>query len=142
MVKTQEGYNTALPPPRQSSRPILLYFFLNITSVRKFDLQAFSLAVDTIITLRWNESRVTFLNLQSDYRRNKIKEQQKLWTPKLVVIDGTNSWVKGSSSDGSDLYVQRLTQPEPDDDSFHHEGTVRPIPSLFTLRPHPAQVHV
>ncbi|KAK8394760.1 hypothetical protein O3P69_005914 [Scylla paramamosain] len=121
VVKTAEGYNPSLPPPRQSSRPLALYLYLNITSVRKFDVQTFSLAVDTIITLRWNESRVIFLNLQQDYRRNKIKDQYKMWTPKLVVIDGTNSWVQGSTSDGSDLYVERLTQPEDDDDSYHHE---------------------
>ncbi|XP_045119593.1 uncharacterized protein LOC123509383 isoform X2 [Portunus trituberculatus] len=121
VVKTAEGYNPSLPPPRQSSLPTALYLFINITSIRKFDVQSFTLAVDTIITLRWNESRVTFLNLQQDYRRNKIKDQFKIWTPKLVVIDGTNSWVQGSTSDGSDLYVERLTQPEDDDDSYHHE---------------------
>lgn len=132
VVKAPEGYNPSLPPPRLSSGPFPLYFHLNITSVSNFDVQTFMLAVDAIITLRWNESRVTFLNLQHDPRRNKVKDQQSLWTPRLQVTDGTNSWAKAGSSDGSDLYVQRFTQPEADDDSLHHEGT---RPSLVPASP-------
>lgn len=129
VVKAPEGYNPSLPPPRLSSGPVPLYFHLNITSVTNFDVQTFMLGVDAILTLRWNESRVTFLNLQADPRRNKIKDQHTLWMPTLQLTDGTNSWVKASSNDGSDLYVQRLTPPEPDDDSHRHEGTTLPPPS-------------
>lgn len=129
VVKAPEGYNPSLPPPRLSLGPVPLYFHLNITSVSNFDVQKFMLGVDAILTLRWNESRVTFLNLQADPRRNKIKDQHTLWIPTLQLTDGTNSWVKASSNDGSDLYVQRLTPPEPDDDSLRHEGTTLPPPS-------------
>lgn len=121
IVIVPEGYSEELSPPRETSDPLVIYFLINITSVRTFDLAAFAVAIDAIWHTKWHDSRLTFSNLQKNYQTNKVKERQKLWTPKLLVTDGTQSLVEGAGVAGN-VYVIRETEPMADDDERIIEG--------------------
>ncbi|XP_042216601.1 glycine receptor subunit alpha-2-like [Homarus americanus] len=119
-----EGYSAQLPPPKITLKPVPLLFHLNITSIREFNVVSFTLTIDVIITIRWNDSRVTFTNLQEDHRKNKVKQPGLLWTPELMVTDGTQSWVQHGQTDGGDLYVVKMTPPMADNNAVLHEDDV------------------
>ncbi|XP_071549993.1 uncharacterized protein [Panulirus ornatus] len=117
IVIVPRGYSEELSPPRDTLEPLAIHFLINITSIRTFDLSAFAVAIDAIWHTKWHDSRLTFSNLQSNYQNNKVKERQKLWTPKLLVTDGTQSLVEGARVSGN-LYVIRGAEPMTDNNEM------------------------
>ncbi|XP_042228822.1 gamma-aminobutyric acid receptor subunit pi-like [Homarus americanus] len=115
IVIVPKGYSEELFPPSFTNDPLSIQFFINITSVRTFDLASFNVAIDAIWHTKWFDSRLTFANLASNYQTNKVRHWERLWTPELQVTDGTKSLVKGAQVPG-DVYVIRRTEPLPDND--------------------------
>lgn len=116
------GYSQALPPPRRKSEPLLMLFFLIITSVKTFDLSAFTIATDVIWHSKWIDSRLIYSNLLEEYRANRVKNLQKIWTPAVHITDGTQGLVDGADEAARVIYVLRMAPSIADDDERIAEG--------------------
>lgn len=123
VVSLPEGYSASLPPPKISSEPLSLLFSVRIISIREFNLVAFTLVVDAVVTVKWHDSRLFFRNLRDDYHANKLKESSHMWTPKIFIRDGSQSSVDETLR-SRDVYVMLQDKPLPDDDALVGEGKV------------------
>ncbi|KAG7155949.1 Glutamate-gated chloride channel-like 8 [Homarus americanus] len=120
VIKVPRGYSEDNFPPSFTNDPLSIYFLINITSIRIFDLTSFTIAIDAIWHTKWNDSRLTFTNLQTNYQTNKARQWQRVWMPMLQVTDGTKSLVKKGQRAGV-LYVIRRTEPLLDDEQMINE---------------------
>lgn len=115
IVQVPDEYSKDVMPPRNTQQPLQLYFFINITSIRTFDLATFTIAVDAAWYVSWQDSRLSFLSLQGGRRSNTVKDWHRLWKPELMVTDSTNSLVEVSDRIGI-VQVTRESPPVPDND--------------------------
>nr|XP_053627980.1 uncharacterized protein LOC128685465 [Cherax quadricarinatus] len=117
------GYSPGLLPPSLTSRPLPILFSLNITSIREFNLVSFTISMDIFLEMKWKDIRLKFSNLQEDFRSNRIKEMEEVWTPEIKAEDGTKSSVEFEPHSQA-VYVIRVSGPLPDDDTTIREETV------------------
>ncbi|KAK7073749.1 hypothetical protein SK128_028594, partial [Halocaridina rubra] len=117
------GYSEKIAPPTSFSEPLPVLLSLNIRSIREFDLVAFRLGADMLITTKWIDERLKFKNLRPKYRANKMETFQDVWIPRIRITDGTQSAVAVETY-FQGLYVTRVDDPLPDDDSIVLEDKV------------------
>ena len=115
LVQVPEGYYKDGVPPHTRLHPLSLLFFINITSIRTFDLTSFTLAIDVVWHISWRDSRVSFVSLKGNQQCNVINECDKLWKPQMMITDGTNSIVQVKSQANS-VYIARNSKPLKDTD--------------------------
>ncbi|XP_069192758.1 uncharacterized protein [Procambarus clarkii] len=117
------GYSSGLLPPTTMAKPLPILFSLNITSVREFNLVSFTISIDVFLELKWRDMRLKFNNLNKDFRANKIKDLEEVWTPDVKIEDGTKSKVE-TQVRSQVVYVVKMAEPLPDDDSSIREDIV------------------
>lgn len=130
VIKVPNGYSEKLPPPKINSEPIPLLISVNLTSFKEFNLVSFTISIDVLWQLRWYDQRLKYSNLRNNYRANKLKDFQAVWTPVVMVRDGTKSSVDAVSRSES-LYVSRMSEPLPPDLTIVIEGTEKNVVRLI-----------
>lgn len=115
LLQIPDGYDKDVVPPHTPLHPLVLFFFINITSIRNFDLTSFTLDIDVVWRVSWNDSRISFVSLQGNQQCNVMNECDQLWKPQIAIRDGTNSLVKVTSQVNS-LYITRYSLPLADED--------------------------
>ncbi|ROT63201.1 hypothetical protein C7M84_018955 [Penaeus vannamei] len=123
VINVPSGYSTRLPPPSLPSEPLPLLLSVNITVIREFDLISFKISADALWQLRWLDRRLTFKNLRKKYQANLVEDRDVIWTPTVKLRDGTGSSVD-SKPRSEALYVARMGEPLPDDDTIMLEDDV------------------
>lgn len=121
MINVPSGYSPRLPPPSLPSEPLPLLLSVNITVIREFDLISFKISADALWQLRWLDRRLTFKNLRRKYQANLVEDRDVVWMPTVKLRDGTGSSVD-SKPRSEALYVARMGEPLPDDDTIMLEG--------------------
>nr|XP_045619273.1 uncharacterized protein LOC123771045 [Procambarus clarkii] len=116
-------YSASLPPPKLASQPVPIGFFLNVTSIKDFNLVSFTISIDASLELKWRDPRLKFTNLQTNSVANKIKDQSQVWTPVMAIRDATLSIVQVHDRSGA-VFVEKTAGPLPDDDATIREDTV------------------
>ncbi|XP_050704351.1 uncharacterized protein LOC126989800 [Eriocheir sinensis] len=116
VVDVPKGYAAQLPPPTYKGTSLPIFFAINITSVRRFDLASFTIAIDAYMRMQWRDRRLQYNNLLANLRANKLREWREVWTPQLEVEDGTKSAVEATTHSRA-AYVVRNSLPLPDDDT-------------------------
>ncbi|XP_042884699.1 uncharacterized protein LOC122261219 [Penaeus japonicus] len=123
VINVPPGYSTRLPPPSLPSEPLPLLLSVNITVIREFDLISFKISADALWQLRWLDRRLTFKNLRKKYQANLVEDRAVVWTPTVKLRDGTGSSVDTKPRSEA-LYVARMGEPLPDDDTIMLEDEV------------------
>ncbi|XP_068203413.1 uncharacterized protein [Palaemon carinicauda] len=116
VVELPPGYSQRIPPPSVQAEPLPVYISFNVTSIKKFDLSSFSIGIDMLITLMWEDRRLKYKNIRENYRENLVGAQSSVWIPRFKYRDGTLSAAKLDVHSQA-IYVKRLTEPMPDDDT-------------------------
>lgn len=115
VIHVPEGYSSALPPPKTSAEPVAFRFFLRILSIREINLSSFRLTMDVVLSIRWVDSRLLYMNLQKEYHANKAKDTDRLWTPRISIRDGIKSSVDANMQ-YKVIFVVAEGRPIPGDD--------------------------
>lgn len=95
------------PPAFNGVLPVEIQIY--ITNVKKLMLTSFSLTIDMMFVIRWQESRVRFKFLKEELNRLEIPEQ--LWIPTFYIEDESESPVKIYETFRA-LFVRRNTESE------------------------------
>ncbi|XP_069940830.1 uncharacterized protein [Cherax quadricarinatus] len=115
-----EGYPSELAPPAGDSEQMALYISIQITSIRKFDLAGFNLAIDVIQSIKWKDERLLLRNLRPGDFVNKARVIEKLWMPEILVSDGYYN-PTDVKQHLVKLLIRRDSQSLPDDDTYYTE---------------------
>ncbi|XP_071533010.1 uncharacterized protein [Panulirus ornatus] len=94
-IKIPESYKPEISPPRKDiSNPRIVFFNIDLLSIKKFDITNFIFTSEVIVHFVWQDPRLTFLNLQSSRWKNKIST--KIWEPSVEYLgsDETSCDVK------------------------------------------------
>ncbi|XP_071521413.1 uncharacterized protein [Panulirus ornatus] len=87
ILSRQMIYSDQHPPPSETPGPLPLNISVNITSIRDFSLQAFTISIDASLTIKWRDLRLRYKNLQNLSYANKLKDGENVWIPKFEVKD-------------------------------------------------------
>ncbi|KAK8744854.1 hypothetical protein OTU49_000653 [Cherax quadricarinatus] len=92
LVKFPPVYRPDLPPEINNnnfSQPLPIALYINIESA-DVDTSSMHMHVNFNVSMTWQESRLSFLNLNEDYTLNRVpyETMQRVWVP---VIDFTNT---------------------------------------------------
>ncbi|XP_070000776.1 uncharacterized protein [Penaeus vannamei] len=116
IIHVPGGYSSALPPPKPAGNPVAFLFFLRVLAIREINLSSFRLTLDAVLSLRWRDSRLLFMNLQKEHHANKAKDTDRLWTPRISIRDGIRSAVDAHLQH-SVIYVVAEGEPAGGDDA-------------------------
>lgn len=87
---------------------------------RDFSLGKLSVGAELVVTLKWKDSRLTYLNLRDNPWNNRASSVQ-LWVPKYRIKDNTGSMVD-QIRHFSEILVLRESFPLPVDDNDSKQG--------------------
>lgn len=86
VVLFSHNYSPKHPPQSTTKTPFLLHLSLNISSVRNFTPNTFTVDLDTNVIVTWLDSRLKFKYLLAAMRSNKVNESQ-VWHPRIAIQD-------------------------------------------------------
>lgn len=79
-------YSPKHPPHSTTETPFLLNLSLNVSSVRNFTPNTFTVDLDTTVILTWLDPRLKFKHLLAAMKSNKVNESQ-VWHPRITIQD-------------------------------------------------------
>ena len=115
IVELRSDYFKDEVPLSNTWHPLHIDFFINITSIKKFDLTSFTLVMDAVWQLSWKDSRLSFIGLHEDQHSNIVKNSTSIWKPEMIVTDGTNSFVQVQNRYNV-MYITRNGTPMPEEE--------------------------
>ncbi|XP_045615469.1 uncharacterized protein [Procambarus clarkii] len=91
VLQVPHGYSQDLPPPTLHQQPLQLVLHLEVTSVRVFDLVAFTVQLDVLQSVTWHDARLTYANLLPGDFNNRAKVSDLIWLPTIMIKDAARS---------------------------------------------------
>lgn len=119
-IKISKSYKPEISPPRKNlDNPLIVYLYIHLLSIKKFDITNFSFTSEVLVYFIWRDSRLKFLNLQTHTWKNKINT--KIWEPSVEYLgsDLTSCDVEEQSRS---LFAQLEGHPEPQDEQEVLQG--------------------
>ncbi|ROT78797.1 putative glycine receptor subunit alpha-4 isoform X3 [Penaeus vannamei] len=86
IVDLPEGYHIAIPPPAAAGNQTLpIFFTVNIIAFPTIVTQDLTFVASMQLKLRWQDTRLNFLNLHDDRTLNLLSEEAvaSVWTPRV-----------------------------------------------------------
>lgn len=86
IVDLPEGYHISIPPPASAENKTLpIYFTINIIAFPTIVTQDLTFVASMQLKLRWQDTRLNFLNLHDDRTLNLLSEEAvaSVWTPRV-----------------------------------------------------------
>lgn len=126
-------YSQFISPPRSSkSNSLFVFFFLDIFSIRNFNLEGFKYTAEIVFLLSWKDPRLQFKNLKHSEQMNVIEMngKGKPWVPYYEFLGDQNSTSKIVEL-GYFLHIQRKSKPLPDNDENVSKGKLTDFNLLF-----------
>lgn len=117
-------YSRSISPPRTNpNEPLLISLFVDILSIRVFDLEGFQFTSEIKMTMSWRDSRIKFKNLKFLDEMNIIdaKGEEMPWVPYYQFTGDQNSSSELKTLRYS-LYISRKSDPLPDNDEHVSKG--------------------
>ena len=84
-----------------------LYVDLNIERIENIDEQDYSFTCRVIVTIKWNDARLSYNNLFDGYTTIGKEEFEQIWKPSLIL---KNSLEHASITNNGDVLIQILKQ--------------------------------
>ncbi|XP_053634161.1 uncharacterized protein [Cherax quadricarinatus] len=120
VLQVPHGYSRELSPPTLHKQPFKIILRLEVTSVRVFDLVAFTMQLDVLQSVTWRDARLTFSNLLPGDFNNQAKVSESIWLPIIMIKDSARSPTDVVMR-RQGLLINREASPLADDDTRPRE---------------------
>jgi len=125
LLTVPDDYRGEKFPIQNSREPIGLFINVSVIAFPEVNTLDLNYLVDFVLSMRWNDPRLKFLNLKELYDLNALPmdTMQKMWTPQLSFPNALQA--EGTVIDsGSSMFVIKIGQRAPDDLSVAREAKV------------------
>lgn len=126
LVDIPVGYRTFIPPPPPvPGEPLRITFDVNIIAFPNIATQDLTFTATLLPTLRWQDTRLNFLNLKADRTLNLLSREASasIWTPRVFFSNAQGNLFT-NLGEGSRVECVREGPPTPGAPSLPEEGSV------------------
>lgn len=126
LVDIPVGYRTFIPPPpTMPGEPLRIVFDINIIAFPNIATQDLTFTATLLPTLRWQDTRLNFLNLKADRTLNLLSREAaaSIWTPRVFFSNAQGNLFT-NLDEGSRVECVREGPPTPGSQSLPEEGNV------------------
>ena len=109
VIEFDSSYNKFLSPPVEAGQTKLsVLTSVSLNSISSLDPILASYEAEFIVTLKWRDERLKFINLRAESNKNSIRpaEAEKIWFPEFY-FDNTKEKVKNILDDSAVMRVLR-----------------------------------